>query len=105
MESAERTELDLWPYQEARRLAERIDNYPPDREVIFESGFGPSGLPHLGTMGEVLRQGLEEDNHTVVEIGFPSGQLQYSYGHARMPGSGPDHAGRARPVRSGPFFS
>src|SRR5207302_6356473 len=29
--------------------------YPPERAVIFESGFGPSGLPHLGTMGEVLR--------------------------------------------------
>src|ERR1700731_558816 len=52
---AERTELDLWPYQEARRLAERVGNSPPDREVIFEGGFGPSGLPHLGTMGEVLR--------------------------------------------------
>ncbi len=50
-----RTELDLWPYEEARRLAERVGNYPPEREVIFESGFGPSGLPHLGTMGEVLR--------------------------------------------------
>jgi lysyl-tRNA synthetase class 1 len=52
---AERTELDLWPYEEARRLAERVGSYPPERAVIFESGFGPSGLPHLGTMGEVLR--------------------------------------------------
>ena len=52
---AERTELDLWPYEEARRLAERVGGYPPERAVIFESGFGPSGLPHLGTMGEVLR--------------------------------------------------
>jgi lysyl-tRNA synthetase, class I len=55
MAPPERTELDLWPYEEARRLAERVGNYPPEREVIFESGFGPSGLPHLGTMGEVLR--------------------------------------------------
>jgi lysyl-tRNA synthetase, class I len=55
MASAARTQLDLWPYEEARRLAERIVDYPPEREVIFESGFGPSGLPHLGTMGEVLR--------------------------------------------------
>ena len=51
----ERAELNLWPYEEAQRLAERVVNYPPAREVIFESGFGPSGLPHLGTMGEVLR--------------------------------------------------
>lgn len=52
---ADRDKLDLWPYTEARRLAERVKNYPSDRAVIFQSGFGPSGLPHLGTMGEVLR--------------------------------------------------
>jgi lysyl-tRNA synthetase, class I len=48
-------ELDLWPYEEARRLAERVGGYEPGRPAVFESGFGPSGLPHLGTMGEVLR--------------------------------------------------
>jgi lysyl-tRNA synthetase, class I len=53
--ASDRDELDLWPYQEARRLADRAKGYPADRELIFESGFGPSGLPHLGTMGEVLR--------------------------------------------------
>ncbi len=47
--------LDLWPYEEARRLSERIGGYEPGRAVVFQSGFGPSGLPHLGTMGEVLR--------------------------------------------------
>jgi lysyl-tRNA synthetase class 1 len=46
---------ELWPYEEARRLALRVADYPADRPVILESGFGPSGLPHLGTMGEVLR--------------------------------------------------
>src|SRR5579872_1416369 len=55
MASGERNELDLWPYEEARRLSERVGSYPPEREVVFESGFGPSGLPHLGTMGEILR--------------------------------------------------
>ncbi|HLK87013.1 MAG TPA: lysine--tRNA ligase [Candidatus Binataceae bacterium] len=50
-----RTELNLWPYEEARRLAERVAGYPAGRAVVIESGFGPSGLPHLGTMGEVLR--------------------------------------------------
>jgi lysyl-tRNA synthetase, class I len=48
-------ELDLWPYQEARTLAARVSDYPPGRAVVFQSGFGPSGLPHLGTMGEILR--------------------------------------------------
>src|SRR5258708_39929325 len=48
-------DLSLWPYEEARRLAERVRDYPVERPVVFQSGFGPSGLPHLGTMGEVLR--------------------------------------------------
>jgi lysyl-tRNA synthetase, class I len=47
--------LDLWPYTEAQKLAERVRGYEPDRPVILQSGFGPSGLPHLGTMGEILR--------------------------------------------------
>ena len=47
--------LDLWPYAEARKLSERVRNYEPLRPAIFQSGFGPSGLPHLGTMGEILR--------------------------------------------------
>jgi lysyl-tRNA synthetase, class I len=57
MEAAPQTsnELDLWPYEEARRLAERVGGYEPGRAVVFGSGFGPSGLPHLGTMAEVLR--------------------------------------------------
>ena len=46
---------ELWPYEEARKLAERVGGYRADRPAIIESGFGPSGLPHLGTMGEVLR--------------------------------------------------
>ena len=46
---------ELWPREEARRLAERVASYDPSRPVIFESGFGPSGLPHLGTMCEIVR--------------------------------------------------
>jgi lysyl-tRNA synthetase class 1 len=46
---------DLWPIEEARHLLERVRDYPASRPIIFEGGFGPSGLPHLGTIGEVLR--------------------------------------------------
>jgi len=52
--------LDLWPYEESRKLAERVRKYDPARPVIFQSGFGPSGLPHLGTMGEILRPSYVE---------------------------------------------
>jgi lysyl-tRNA synthetase class 1 len=46
---------ELWPFEEAQRLLSRVADYPLSRKVVFESGFGPSGLPHLGTLGEVLR--------------------------------------------------
>lgn len=46
---------ELWPFEEARRLAERVKSYEASRPAIFQSGFGPSGLPHLGTMAEILR--------------------------------------------------
>ncbi|MGH7812653.1 MAG: lysine--tRNA ligase [Candidatus Binataceae bacterium] len=53
--AAHPTAAALWPFEEARRVADRVASYETGRPVIFESGFGPSGLPHLGTMAEVLR--------------------------------------------------
>jgi lysyl-tRNA synthetase, class I len=46
-----------WPFEEARRLIQRLDKQPggKDKTVIFETGYGPSGLPHIGTFGEVAR--------------------------------------------------
>ncbi len=46
-----------WPFEEARRLIERLDRLPggKDKVVLFETGYGPSGLPHIGTFGEVAR--------------------------------------------------
>ncbi|MBS0125419.1 lysine--tRNA ligase [Thetidibacter halocola] len=45
-----------WPFEEARRLAKRYEKAPPEKGyVLFETGYGPSGLPHIGTFGEVLR--------------------------------------------------
>ncbi len=46
-----------WPFEEARRLIERLDKLPggKDKVVLFETGYGPSGLPHIGTFGEVAR--------------------------------------------------
>jgi lysyl-tRNA synthetase class 1 len=43
-----------WPFEEARKLVARLKKHPKD-EVIFETGYGPSGLPHIGTFGEVAR--------------------------------------------------
>ena len=45
-----------WPFEEARRLLERFRDGPPaEGHVLFETGYGPSGLPHIGTFGEVAR--------------------------------------------------
>ncbi len=45
-----------WPYEEARKLLKRYPGGKPGGgPVIFETGYGPSGLPHIGTFNEVLR--------------------------------------------------
>ncbi len=44
-----------WPYEEARKLLKRYPEGKPDAAVVFECGYGPSGLPHIGTFNEVLR--------------------------------------------------
>ncbi|MEO1610066.1 MAG: lysine--tRNA ligase [Pseudomonadota bacterium] len=49
-----------WPFEEARRLIKRLELLPDGKEktVIFETGYGPSGLPHIGTFGEVARTSM-----------------------------------------------
>jgi lysyl-tRNA synthetase class 1 len=47
-----------WPFEEARKLVERIEARGFDREILFETGYGPSGLPHIGTFGEVARTSM-----------------------------------------------
>ncbi|QHQ35471.1 lysine--tRNA ligase [Algicella marina] len=45
-----------WPFEEARKLVKRYQKAPPEKgHVLFETGYGPSGLPHIGTFGEVAR--------------------------------------------------
>jgi lysyl-tRNA synthetase class 1 len=55
-EVAERS--NAWPFEEARKIVARLKKKPKEaseHEVIFETGYGPSGLPHIGTFGEVAR--------------------------------------------------
>jgi lysyl-tRNA synthetase class 1 len=47
---------NVWAFQEARKLVERYKQKKPEKGyVLFETGYGPSGLPHIGTFGEVAR--------------------------------------------------
>ncbi|MGE0341351.1 MAG: lysine--tRNA ligase, partial [Xanthobacteraceae bacterium] len=45
---------NAWPFEEAKKIVARLKKRPKD-EVLFETGYGPSGLPHIGTFGEVAR--------------------------------------------------
>jgi len=45
-----------WPFEEARAVLKRFGGKDPAKgHVLFETGYGPSGLPHIGTFGEVAR--------------------------------------------------
>src|SRR5580765_5617919 len=45
---------NAWPFEQAKAIVARLKKDPKD-EVLFETGYGPSGLPHIGTFGEVAR--------------------------------------------------
>ena len=48
--------LSAWPFVEIRNLLkERKDLIKSKNKIIFQTGYGPSGLPHIGTFGEVAR--------------------------------------------------
>src|SRR4051812_16205310 len=42
---------NAWPFEQAKAIVARLEKKPKD-EVLFETGYGPSGLPHIGTFGE-----------------------------------------------------
>ena len=53
---ADALESKSWPFEEAKKILKRSgDN---KRNIIFETGYGPSGLPHIGTFGEVARTSM-----------------------------------------------
>ena len=60
-----------WPFEEARRLIARLDRMPDGKTktVIFETGYGPSGLPHIGTFGEVARTSMVQHAFEVLTEG------------------------------------
>jgi len=48
-------ESKAWPFEEARKIVKRYEKTGFPERVLFETGYGPSGLPHIGTFGEVAR--------------------------------------------------
>ena len=48
-------QINSWPFQEARLILKKINKKPEKGYILFQSGYGASGLPHIGTLGEVSR--------------------------------------------------
>ncbi|PEQ13362.1 lysine--tRNA ligase [Novosphingobium sp. PC22D] len=68
-----------WPFQEAQKLLKRFPEGKPDgAPVIFETGYGPSGLPHIGTFQEVLRTTLVRRAYEVLTDGAPTRLIAFS---------------------------
>ncbi|MBW8637699.1 lysine--tRNA ligase [Hoeflea sp. WL0058] len=51
-------ESKAWPFEEARKLVKRYEKSGYPERILFETGYGPSGLPHIGTFGEVARTSM-----------------------------------------------
>ena len=103
-----------WPYEEARKLLKRWPDGKPDGEpMLFETGYGPSGLPHIGTFNEVLRTTMVRHAYEELTGGAPTRLIAFSDdmdGLRKVPDNVPNagDAGRAsrqaadpdpRPVR------
>src|SRR5215207_4173250 len=68
-----------WPFEEARKLLKRYPAGRPDgAPMLFETGYGPSGLPHIGTFQEVLRTTLVRRAYEIVSGGAPTRLVAFS---------------------------
>ena len=68
-----------WPFEEARKLLKRYPDGKPDGSpMLFETGYGPSGLPHIGTFQEVLRTTLVRRAYEVLSGGKPTRLVAFS---------------------------
>ncbi|WP_099827212.1 lysine--tRNA ligase [Oceaniglobus indicus] len=85
-----------WPFEEARALLKRFEKAPPEKGyVLFETGYGPSGLPHIGTFGEVQRTTMIRRAFEVISD-IPTRLICFSDdldGMRKVPGNVPDPEG------------
>jgi lysyl-tRNA synthetase class 1 len=86
-----------WPFEEARKLVSRLRKLAGNkREILFETGYGPSGLPHIGTFGEVARTSMVRHAFEVLTEGkVPTRLIAFSDdmdGLRKVPGNVPNQA-------------
>ena len=89
-------ESKAWPFEEARKIVARYKGKPFPETVLFETGYGPSGLPHIGTFGEVARTTMVRHAFRVLtEDKVPTKLLCFSDdmdGMRKIPDNVPDRA-------------
>ena len=72
-------ESKAWPFEEARKIVARIERrQEPPKEILFETGYGPSGLPHIGTFGEVMRTSMVRHAFETLKPGVATRLLCFS---------------------------
>jgi lysyl-tRNA synthetase class 1 len=85
-----------WPFEEARKLVARLEKSgETNPEVLFETGYGPSGLPHIGTFGEVARTTMVRRAFELLMPGVKTRLLCFSDdmdGMRKIPDNVPDRA-------------
>jgi lysyl-tRNA synthetase, class I len=66
----------VWPFEEAAKVVRRLAT-SGKAHALFETGYGPSGLPHIGTFGEVARTSWVRHAFTTL-TGIPSRLIAFS---------------------------
>lgn len=67
-----------WPFEEARKIVARYRQGFPEKGVLFETGYGPSGLPHIGTFGEVARTTMVRRAFELLAPSVPTRLIAFS---------------------------
>lgn len=68
-----------WPFEEARKIVARLEKgKETSPTILFETGYGPSGLPHIGTFGEVARTTMVRHAFELLMPGVPTRLLCFS---------------------------
>jgi lysyl-tRNA synthetase class 1 len=72
-------ECRTWPFEEAKKVLKAIGGKVPEKGyVLFETGYGPSGLPHIGTFGEVCRTAMVQHAFQVLAPDIPTKLVCFS---------------------------
>jgi lysyl-tRNA synthetase class 1 len=89
-------ESKAWPFEEAKKIIARYKDSEFPETVLFETGYGPSGLPHIGTFGEVARTSMVRHAfHVLTEDKVATKLLCFSDdmdGMRKIPDNVPDRA-------------